>query len=53
MARGEWGGDSGKRGLQELLSRTQGQNRGEGGGGGGRWVQVGWGGGMGRKGIQL
>ena len=26
---------------------------GDGGGGGGRWVQLGWGGGMGRKGIQL
>ena len=25
----------------------------EGGGGGGRWVQLGWGGGMGRKSIQL
>ena len=55
MARGEWGGDSGKRGLQELLERTHGQNRGwgDGGGGGGRWVQLGWGGGKGRKGIQL
>ena len=27
--------------------------RGGGGDGGGRWVQLGWGGGMGRKGIQL
>ena len=27
--------------------------KGKGGGGGGRWVQLGWGGGMGRKGIQL
>ena len=27
--------------------------KGEGGGGGWRWVQLGWGGGMGRKGIQL
>ena len=27
--------------------------RGEGGEGGGRWVRLGWGGGMGRKGIQL
>ena len=27
--------------------------KGEGGGRGGRWVQLGWGGGMGRKGIQL
>ena len=27
--------------------------KGEGGHGGGRWVQLGWGRGMGRKGIQL
>ena len=27
--------------------------KGEGGGGGGRWVQLGWGGGLGRKGTQL
>ena len=26
IARGEWGEDSGERGLQELLERTQGQN---------------------------
>ena len=32
---------------------SHGQNQGGGGGGGGRWVQLGWGGGMGRKGIQL
>ena len=29
------------------------KTKGGGGGGGGRWVQLGWGGGMGRKGIQL
>ena len=29
------------------------KTKGEGGGGGGRWVQLGLGGGMGRKGIQL
>ena len=29
------------------------KTKGEGGGGGGRWVQLGWGGRMGRKGIQL
>ena len=29
------------------------KSKGEGGGGGGRWVQLGWSGGMGRKGIQL
>ena len=27
--------------------------KGEGGGGGGWWFQLGWGGGMGRKGTQL
>ena len=27
--------------------------KGEGGGRGGRWDRLGWGGGMGRKGIQL
>ena len=47
MARGEWGGDSGKRGLQELLWRTHGQNKGEvkvGEGGGFSWVAMeGWG----------
>ena len=30
------------------MDKTKGE-----GGGGGRWVQLGWGGGMGRKGIQL
>ena len=30
IARGEWGGDSGERGIQELLYRTQGQNQGGG-----------------------
>ena len=29
------------------------KTKGEGGDGGGRWVHLGWGGGMGRKGIQL
>ena len=44
IATGEWGGDSGKRGLQELLQRTHGQNQG----GGWRWGRevgsagVGW-----------
>ena len=33
MVRGEWGGDSEERGLQELLKRTHGQNQG----GGWRW----------------
>ena len=42
IAREEWGGDSGERGLQELLYRTHGQNQGGAGGRGGRWVQLGW-----------
>ena len=29
------------------------KTKGESGGGGGRWFHLGWGGGMGRKGIQL
>ena len=29
------------------------KTKGEGGGAGGRWFHLGWGGGMGRKGIQL
>ena len=29
------------------------KTKGEGGEGGGRWVQLGWGGGLGRKGTQL
>ena len=37
IARGEWGGDSGERGLQEHTDKI----KGEGGGGGGRWVQLG------------
>ena len=27
------------------------KTKGEGGGGGGRWVRLGWGGGMGKKGV--
>ena len=53
MERGEWGGDSEERGLQELLLGRMDKIKGEGGGGGGKWVQLGWGGGMGRKGTQL
>ena len=53
IASGEWGGDSEERGLQELLLGRMDKIKGEGGGGGGKWVQLGWGGGMGRKGIQL
>ena len=29
------------------------KTKGKGGGGGGRWVHLGWGGGMGRKGMQI
>ena len=53
MDRGKWGGDSEERGLQELLKGHMDKIKGEGGGGGGRWVQLGWSGGMGRKGTQL
>ena len=49
MGRGEWGGDSEERGLQQHMDKI----KEEGGGGGGRGVQLGWGGGMGRKGTQL
>ena len=54
IARGEWGGDSGERSLQELLIKdTWTKSRGRvkaGEGGGFRW---GWGRGMGRKCRQL
>ena len=43
MGRGQWG---------EGLGHME-KIKGEGGDGGGRWVQLGWGGGMGRKGRQL
>ena len=45
IARGEWVGDSGERGLQELLYRIKGQNQG------GR-VEVGEGGGNGWGGVE-
>ena len=51
--RGEWGGDSEERGLQELLLRTHGPNQGGGWGWGREGLRLGWGGGMGRKGTQL
>ena len=53
MDRGEWGGDSEDRGLQEHYKGHTDKIKGEDGGVAGRWVQLGWGGGMGRKGIQL
>ena len=39
--------------LIRLIYRHMDKIKGEGGGGGGRGVQLGWGGGMGRKGTQL
>ena len=48
---GDWGGESGERGLQDLLKGHMDKIKGKGGGG--RWVRLGWGGGMGRKGRQL
>ena len=36
-----------------IIKDTWTKSGGDGGGGGGRWVQLGWGGGKGRKGIQL
>ena len=50
IARGEWGGDSEAR---NYYKGHMDKIKGEDGGGGGRWVQLGWGRGMGRKGIQL
>ena len=47
IARGEWGMDSGERGFRNYYKGYM-DNQG-----GGRWVQLGWGGGMGRKGTQL
>ena len=53
MVSRDWGGDSEERGLQDYYKGHMDKIKEEGGGGGGRWVQLGWGGGMGRKGIQL
>ena len=39
--------------LKNIYKGHMDKTKGEGGGGGGRWVHLGWGGGMGRKGIQL
>ena len=49
IAPGEWGGDSGRVDYRNYYKGHMDQIKG----GGGRWVQLGWGGGMGRKGIQL
>ena len=53
MGRGEWGGDSEERDYRNYCKGHMDKTKGEGGGGGGRWVWLRWGGGMGRKGIQL
>ena len=53
MVRGERGGDSEERGLQSYYKGHMDKTKEEGGGGGGRWVQLGWDGGMGRKCRQL
>ena len=53
MGRGEWGGDSEERGYRNYYKGHMDKIKAEGGGGGGRWFHLGWGGGMGRKGIQL
>ena len=49
MGRGQW--EEGITGT--TIKDTWTKSKGEGGGEGGRWVWLGWGGGMGRKGIQL
>ena len=48
MGWGQW-----EEGITGTTIKDMDQIKGEGGGGGGRWVQLGWGGGMGSKGIQL
>ena len=51
-----WGVGAGTVGRGDYRNYYKGhmdKTKGEGGEGGGRWVQLGWGGGMGRKGIQL
>ena len=55
IARGEWGGDSGERGLlyRSYYKGYKDKIKGEGRGKGGRWDWLGWGGGMGRKCRQL
>ena len=48
ITRGEWRGD-----YRNYYKGHMNNTKGEGGGGEGRWVHLGWGGGMGIKGIQL
>ena len=49
----EWGGAVGRGDYRNYYKGHMDKTKGEGGEGGGRWVQLGWGGGMGRKGTQL
>ena len=42
-------GEKGEGFTGTIIKDTWTKSRGEGGGGGGRWVQLGWGGGMGEK----
>ena len=49
MARGEWGGDSGKRDCRNYYKGHVDKIGGDGGGGGGKWVQLGYGEGRGKK----
>ena len=53
MIRGEWGGDSEEGDYRSYYKGHMDKIKGEGGAEGGRGVQLGWGGGMGRKGTQL
>ena len=53
MVRVEWEGTVRRGDYRNYYKGHIDKIKGEGGGGGGRWVQLGWGGGMGRKGTQL
>ena len=53
MDRGEWGGTVGRGDYRIYYKGHMEKINGEGVVGGGKWVQLGWGGGMGRKGTQL
>ena len=53
MDRGSGEGTVGRGYYRNYYKGHMDKMKGEGGDGGGRWVQLGWGGGMGRKGRQL
>ena len=53
IARGEWVGTVGRGDYRNYYKGHMDNTKGERGGGGGRSGQLGWGRGMGRKGIQL